>query len=57
MLAKFLKWIEFNVMSINSIIQTGDAPDQQEIADGPWKFVIAGQTDTKTVTHNINDLS
>ncbi|MDW7658938.1 MAG: hypothetical protein SCM11_17355 [Bacillota bacterium] len=49
------KWIEFNILSINGIIQAEEAPDQRNIAEGSWRFVISGKTDTKAVTYRISD--
>jgi hypothetical protein len=49
------KWIEFNIISINGIMQTGDAPDHMIIAEGSWKFVISGKTDTKAVAYRFGD--
>ena len=49
------KWIEFNILSINGIKQTVDDHDSQNIAEGGWKFVIAGKTDTEAVTYKTNN--
>jgi hypothetical protein len=36
-------------------MQTGDAPDHMIIAEGSWKFVISGKTDTKAVAYRFGD--
>lgn len=54
-IGKAPKRIELNITSINGIIKNGDSMDIRKIADGSWKFVISGQTNTTNVEYTFDD--